>query len=452
MMVRSIIAQPLCMILVPFFLLSHCKSRVAGSAGSKIKHQIGKTSVAPVQEFSPCIPSAYYTDAQNYARTIADHIMKSNPETFKGPYQPEKICLSIYDAPSYQASSTSEDGRLTLQTGLFFLADDQTDADLAMVIAHELAHITMQHPHTTPKPTQLPGDVDHEELERRLNLQSVYADRKLNLEKSISINARTEGIYDDYLWLVFETTSIVEQLRPLVPASDSAFFHAAVQSADGIRSRLPEISMSTRADSRLESKLVVQANALVTLFTQNIETVARLLAHPNQCHETMPCDLIQRLGRIASYHALRVEPVVSELITGTMPVEDDPLAYPPFAQWYEQEADEVGFEFYLRAGFKAERYGTYWKAAMQLQSQQKLESCMQDIKNSIKPQRTGEEPRSVHPNHCFRLYNIAVSEMLIHSDIYADLSAKAQTLNLPETVGQLTELRRAYSASRPISD
>jgi hypothetical protein len=60
--------------------------------------------------------------------------------------------------------------------------------------------------------------------------------------------------------------------------------------------------------------------------------------------------------------------------------KDDPNHYAPWMQWMEQQADEVGFELYLRAGLSAAHYTTFLESLMV--ADKKFDICVENIKKS----------------------------------------------------------------------
>ena len=69
--------------------------------------------------------------------------MKSNSQTFNGPYHASRFCIGVIFDPSFNAWAMSQYREVGFNTGSF--AKIQNDAEVAAIMAHELAHITMQH-------------------------------------------------------------------------------------------------------------------------------------------------------------------------------------------------------------------------------------------------------------------------------------------------------------------
>ena len=191
---------------------------------------------------------------------------------------------------------------------------------------------------------------------------------------------------------------------------------------------------------------MIQSRELIRTITEDIPSVATAIKAAGTC--VSPRNVTYCLGQLASYQALRVQPVSTQLITASMPLGDNPEAYPPYAQWMEQQADEVGYEFYLRAGFKPDRYETFFKAVMKKKSPTTVDECLKSMSevSPTPPSRLDEAEDSKHPSSCFRIYDINITETLKHHSVYTDLAAKAVLTDLPEAMGELGELRKTYPA------
>jgi len=82
-------------------------------------------------------------DAQRL-KTIAARIVSANDQTFSGPLDLEKICLGVDpQLTTMDARTTPELLRVVFSPQLIAVA--QTDGELAAVLSHELAHISLQH-------------------------------------------------------------------------------------------------------------------------------------------------------------------------------------------------------------------------------------------------------------------------------------------------------------------
>ena len=114
-------------------------------------------------------------------------------------------------------------------------------------------------------------------------------------------------------------------------------------------------------------------------------------------------------------------------------IEIDVLGPEAAANWKEEEADEVGYEIHLRAGFVSDAYADLFK---------KLET----YKNKgEQPDYSGTIERGTkdHPSNMWRLHNITKVESLLHSEEYRTLPG---SINGKRNIfgDELEKLRKAY--------
>lgn len=429
-------------ILLAMSCLISCRQR---GTGSNLKHPITATSMQPTQPLTPCTPSTSNVDANQYFAKIGRQIMNANQQnTFTDPYDPELFCFRTRAMGGVHSFANPTNRTVTFDLGLLYLQDDQVDADLAMIIAHELAHVTLQHGARIPLPTELPDDFDRAELDRRLRLKAVFVDKQTNLKKSIAVNAHTDNMYENYVWLVQNNDDIIATLKPKLKTSDNETLARVATLVAALKSSFSSIFENTKPDAVIEANFMIQSRELILTLTEEIPGVANAIKTVGGC--TIPRDAINCLGQIASYSRERVQPINIQLMTNILPQDDDPAAYAPYAQWMEQQADEVGYELYLRAGFKPERAHSAFNAIMKIKSPETLEQCLVALQAPQPPNRVEANEDRKYPNACFRRYNLQIAEMAEHKNEYAVLAEKATTLNLPDTVGELKHLRTVYPA------
>ncbi len=128
--------------------------------------------------------------------------------------------------------------------------------------------------------------------------------------------------------------------------------------------------------------------------------------------------------------------IASEKFDG---VKDSIVARDEQENWYEQEADEVGFEFYLKAGFEPTLYQWAKPGAV---PDFDLAKCRAKIKlGATDPAQLPRRGSGSHPDYCWRLYDIEVLEGKRHREDYAELRKGAVTVNLYR--GELERLQKS---------
>lgn len=429
--------------------LVSCKSRHETTL-SRAKHQFGATSVPRSDPFPDCVPQTSDGELLAYGQAIANHLMKSNPSTFTGVYAPDKLCLSVMDDAFRMGFARSDVGVYGFFAGLLFMTEDQKDADLAMVLSRALAQITLQLATREPTADELPNDIDQTELRRRFRLKSIFEDKKLSMKQGIARDAKTDGSFADFVWLVRDLEAVIPGLEKLSKANERNVFEFMRSTAAKINGQFPAIIRDGGGDPSDESEFVLRSARLVTAITSELSKVSAIIAKPILCDDTMPCEDIQKIGRLASYIQARINPVRASITKLKMPEEDDPSQYPPYAQWADQLADEVGFEIYLRAGFKPERYETYMRSVLPGERPGALEACQQALDQREVPSRLQDTHGISKQATCFRIYNISVVERAKYASEHQDLLVKAQTEDLAETSGQLAKLRDQYVARKTL--
>jgi hypothetical protein len=152
---------------------------------------------------------------------------------------------------------------------------------------------------------------------------------------------------------------------------------------------------------------------------------------PSQCNPENICKDRKLFGSVHSYIDQKLRPSMDGVCGIHLNPKDDPNQYPPWLQWIEQQADEVSFELYLRAGLSIEHFTTFIEIMME--ADKKFDLCVENIKKSgWKAPRITDDYVDGHPPYCFRYENITVQEMLDHDKEYTPLVSKAILRAVPE--------------------
>lgn len=423
------------------FALLSCKTR---QQSSKPKHVFGRTAVAPSSPLNPCKDGTDYPEAVTYVKELANWIMARNPETFTADYSPAKFCFVVSDLAGLNAHSDPATGLITVRAEMVRMSPTTDDA-LAAVLAHELAHVTMQHRRREPAAADLPKDLDLAELSRRQVAQKTW---------QIKIESARTGVIDDALRSGFiENTSVLmkdhdlwQRIVPYLGQIDKGSYEQAAKAFSkmdeqfGIAIKNPHYdSMSTW---RMLDSIILnfdQLSASIPNFQNFIKTDTSTCLPENICQDR------KNLESIFKYIESKLRPTMDAACGIHLDPKDDPNHYAPWMQWMEQQADEVGFELYLRAGLSAVHYTTFLESLMV--ADKKFDICVENIKKSNwKAPRITDEFVDGHPPYCFRYENLTIQEMLKHEKEYTELATKAMLRAVPE----LLELRNAaHSALTP---
>jgi Zn-dependent protease with chaperone function len=248
-------------------------------------------------DFSPSAASTLFATESARLRSLAERIARANPNTFKNVLDIDKLCIGV-DAQlkGLTARTLPSSFRIMFSPELYLLA--QSDDQLAAVLSHELAHVTMQHQGFGETP----------------------------------------------------------------PRMDS----------------VPEFRQLKAEAKKIQEKIV-------ELATTNAPS-AQIFA------------LSEEYGRLAAK--------MNTLIDAAYGEENAHL------NWLEQEADEVGAELFLRAGFAKEGFiDILWSSVRA--SSEDIRACSAlisaGLSDPFQPNRPKRGPKS-HPSVCWRVYHLLVDE------------------------------------------
>lgn len=283
----------------PCILLSTACSG-AGESDSRIQHVWGQTrrGELPMRSSRVCESSFSGSPGAMRLQQLASRIAEANPQTFYGELDSAHLCIGIDTAlKGADARSTPEQLRVAFSSGLVDLA--QNDGQLAAVLSHELAHLSLQHRGFAETPPVLGSDSNFTQL------QSVGRDVQAEIVRLALAKADPQQIF----------------------ALNDNF-------ADVLR----------RMNSRID------------------EVYGEKNAHVN---------------------------------------------------WIEQEADDVGAEFFLRAGFNPDDYiEILWRSArgQRGETRDECEALVEAHRAKVSPAPRPERGAAVHPTTCWRVFHLTVDE------------------------------------------
>lgn len=117
-----------------------------------------------------------------------------------------------------------------------------------------------------------------------------------------------------------------------------------------------------------------------------------------------------------------------------------------FLNWQEQEADEVGYEICLRAGVDMSQYAKLHAHILETESPGALAQCMDDIEAG----RLIDRKLGTHPSPCWRIYDIVKLESAKHVAYYDALMERIPRTPLfgEDRLPALLDMFEAQTASR----
>jgi hypothetical protein len=420
-----------------YFLHAGCKTINAPYA--KPKHIFGRTAISPSSSEISCEDGKTHPEAVRYVRQVASWMMQKNPETFGGPYSPSHFCFAVGSSVGMNASASVENKKIFVSIDLLKM-ESAKDADIAAVLAHELAHITMQHKQREPDAVDFPADYDPVEGNRRLEVlakwkAAVHASRSELVHK-----AEEAKVFADAT-VVMRDSKILARLRSNNPPQDSGQYEESAKAISKLLGAYPEVIANPIAHT-LESWqfLDLLSMNLHELLESSQTLNAYVQNGPEICLLSHDCSDKKILRHLINFSKSHIKPGIQATVGLTLAANDDPNQYAPYIQWTEQQADEVGFEIYLRAGLNPDRFTTYLEQMMK--SDQSFAECVDKIqKHTITPSRNLSDVIDAHPAFCFRYHDIKVSEMKLHDADYKSLILNATLETIPGLEGILQKLR-----------
>lgn len=267
--------------------------------GSGLQHTWGETTRGTPPEGAPLLCPFSDPSDPHVARLtqIAGRIAKHNPDTFKGALSFSQLCFGVnssWNKP--EARSTPETKSMMFSPTMVLVA--QNDDELAAVLSHEMAHVTLQHQGFGEAPPRL--------------------------------------------------------------VSDPLF-----------------------------AQLQNQGKAIQT-------EIARLANERGRAKEIF--ELTEKFGQLQTQMNARIDEVYGEKNA--------------HASWFEQEADEVGGEFFLRSGYQQNSYiSMLWRTSSA--TPEDYQRCQKLIDDALRAGGNGPRPErgdKVHPTTCWRAFHLKVDE------------------------------------------
>jgi hypothetical protein len=432
-----------------------CFSAVAGCKTTQpqkyqSKHIFGRTAVSPMTESKPCEDGKQYLEAVRYIRNVAGWLMQKNPNTFAGPYAPGQFCFAVQDSQGMNASASVETKTIYVSTGLLEM-NNAKDADIAAVLAHELAHITMQHKLREPDAVDLPTDYDPVEGKRRLDARAKWMEAVESSRKDLVIAADRNRIFSEAATLMRDR-SILARLGTANPPQNPNQFASASKALTLLLAEYPEVIAAPRVYTLKSWQFLDRLSLHIDELMEASNTLSGYVQNgPELCLlSVVNLDCLDKkiMRHLIRFSSTRIKPEIARTCELELPAKDDPNHYAPYVQWTEQQADEVGFEFYLRAGFHPDRFTTYLEQMMR--SESSFDACVDQLKqHNTTPNRTTSDIADAHPAFCFRYHDIKVAEMKAHDNDYKELLPAATLETIPGLDVTLDQARASFSERKP---
>ncbi|HET9239061.1 MAG TPA: M48 family metalloprotease [Oligoflexus sp.] len=389
-----------------FLCLSSLQLQIAcqpASQSSSLDHTFGQTT-RPRAALKACEKGDANAPAILYMQTLFQKLVTSNSGTFQGPLAPANFCLRLDQDDEINGLAYIENGEIHLTKGLIMAVDH--DADIAAVLAHELAHITMDHRY----------DLEHEKVVAGSKVTELKAELA---KKQDEYREGKAAFYPDLIAALKKDPTLLDAI-------------AALKGAVWLKSIVADMrSLLTKVGPTLQEKAGLLDDVTSLRDHLKYDDDDRAVMEKNATWN----DIIPILDR-SDLELMAVRSRMSELNQALRDIpREDLIQDGPGAasNWKEQEADEVGYEFYLRAGFRPDRFTSIHNVLM-AQSRSDGECSALQAKGQLPPRGAAS-----HPSSCWRIYNISQREAMAHAEAYKPFMNNSL---LSLTVGALEEVKK----------
>jgi predicted SprT family Zn-dependent metalloprotease len=385
--------------LAGFSLLLACQPGAPQS--SSLDHTLGQTARTR-SALKSCTGDDPSRPVINYMHTLVKELVSTNSGTFQGVLDPSHFCLKLKEDDEINGLAYIDNGEIHLTKGLIRAVE--YDADIAAVLAHELAHITMDHRYELEHEKVQAGSKVNELRAQLATKQDEYRAQKAGYYPELIVIIQKDPAFLDSLaqlkapWLKYS----IEDIRELLSTAEPSLQQKAglIDDLYSVRGQL-DYEESDRKSLETSSSWI-SIRTILSRSDQELKPIQDKLAELNDSLDDLPRDDL---------------------------IGDGPGAA---RNWKEQEADEVGFEFYLRAGFRPDRFTRIHNILMaQSRSDRECESLLS----------AGQLPTrgaASHPSSCWRIHNINQRETMAHAEAYKPFMNNTK---LSVTEGKLDEIK-----------
>lgn len=373
-----------------------------------------------------------------YLRKMFLHLAKTSPHLFKGDLAPEKVCVYVNNKGSDNATAYCDHNRIVVNAGV--LRKVESDAELAGILAHELSHLALHFNHkksippvvlADPKWPEFRTDYDVKKTKILAEIKRLDQEQqKLSLERAKSLSCmqkdRTDATNSALLnvyrgQVAFNELLATSKMRendyrkfwkriadfPKLDAKDSA--------GKTIIEAEPTYKRATMQPTAPEN--LAKAEQGLADLNGKIQALLQVLAKDNgTCYQSYRQTTDAGPALMAEHNkATQAKYALESEFDRFILTRAGDQGY----NWEEQEADEAGYEMYLRAGFKPESFVAYPRRNL---GEAGWNNCMENhVQKGIEPPRGA----SSHPMDCWRAYDILYIEPRVHADNYAPLLKEA---------------------------
>ena len=400
-------------------LSTSCKT----TSSSDVKHEVG--AITRRTEAFSCQPKKPDKKMEELHSYLTDHVRRiaaAGISVIPSQFGAEKFCLLAEDGPDINAFALN-DGTIVVVKGL--LKATENDAQFAAVVAHEMAHILQGHG-SERIPDEMQNNSDYKKL---FDLMRQHREALLKLqrkfEQSIAANpekAKQFGPNLTQYFSILDAYANALSQDPYTSWSQDLYKNIVLEPfPEGLkgssanypkRNSWPTPTLRGMAQDARQNVLAMKDQNLVKEFLEiekaYLKDYSAVLLHAFKYSEA------DRRAKIVMSVSAGLERA---------------------SNWREQEADEVGFELYLRAGYDYRQYIKMLenlersvneqiaaggqnnpRLSVNIGANVKVESLADEIAG-----KTCQRGTATHPKPCWRMADIKL-EWEKHKEFYANLS------------------------------
>jgi len=367
---RSLTVKTIIMIITigaPNLLHAHTEMLVVDS---------GRPALSDCKIRSAHVPRS---DDQPRVNAIFSKIYSANLKSFRQISKgPSDFCILALEEPRIDARADVQTGQIYIFKGLS--KQVHSEEGMAAIIAHEAAHILLYA--TDPIPFNLRATESEE---------TVALLRATHRKHFLRLNARADrqAFVDE-----IKETQIIKALKNEKDPSGKAW-------GMNVISKLKKYQSIPMGGTIIKSHPLITDDSFYSDFIRLGETYGISSKRVEASHK-MVLDFNAEIGEMEQSLSSKLGSKFSPKI---------------FSNFVEREADEVGFELYVRAGYDPEKYDegllSIIAAEMKLRgTNEARRHCEDQAKKGLVTE--GDES---HPSICFRIENIK-QELIKHRDYY----------------------------------
>ncbi len=378
---------------------------------SGLKHKLGQVqrSTGKLTCKQEQVP-VEYSKTYNYSRAILEKIIDSNKDLIKGEYaNADNYCLQIIGSNTLNAMADYT-GMIYVYFGIFSLAAN--DAHFASVMAHEIAHVLNDHSFIS---------TEHRDIDKSKMTPSdqISYDKLISAAKEIDTNLHRYLVKNNEKFEKYTTEIRKSQVKVSEDHSRSKFFYynnLIIRIVDQISILNASEKTSTIKNGDELFYAVRQKNIILGLEAIQAELITAREALMSSMTPYSMAALIEAEREYYKSTYKHQENIYRRSVTqySIYDIISKYLGHEVAANWTEQEADEVGFELYTKAGFAIAPIKETFEHMKRAQANQNLTQMKHEDKLLEEICKRGA---SSHPAVCWRIKNFD-KEYLDHKDQY----------------------------------